>query len=178
MSVLTFTVPDLALGQEQSSPLKGMNFSETTEAYSHGGILEATIIIEEKQGLVANQSVSSLIYNGLLLGPTLHVKPGERMVVNYLNRLDQPTNLHFHGLHVSPSGSSDNVFRIVAASDEVVTGGGSEVTSGGNLINPTIRDYAEPTNNPNRWTVTVTNPGPNAIEIGAFGVCAKLVAAP
>jgi suppressor of ftsI len=114
VSVLTFIITDqVALGQEQSSPLKGMNFSKTTEAYSHGGILDATIIIEAKHGLVANQSVSSLVYNGSLLGPTLHVKPGERMVVNYVNRLDQPTNLHFHGLHVSPSGSSDNVFRVV-----------------------------------------------------------------
>lgn len=66
----------------------------------------------------------------------------------------------------------------ICASDEVVTGGGSEVTSGGNLINPTIRDYAEPTNNPNRWTVTVTNPGPNPIDIRAFAVCAKLVDIP
>jgi suppressor of ftsI len=72
-----------------------MNFSETTEAYCHRGILKATIVIEEKQRLVANQSVASLVYNGSLLGPTLHVKPGERMVVNYVNMLDQPTNLHF-----------------------------------------------------------------------------------
>jgi hypothetical protein len=66
----------------------------------------------------------------------------------------------------------------ICASDEVVTGGGSEVTSGGNLINPTHRDYAEPTNNPDRWTVTVTNPGPNPIDIRAFAVCAKLVDVP
>jgi hypothetical protein len=66
----------------------------------------------------------------------------------------------------------------ICASDEVVTGGGSEVTSGGNLINPTHRNYAEPTNNPDRWTVTVTNPGPNPIDIRAFAVCAKLVDLP
>ena len=66
----------------------------------------------------------------------------------------------------------------ICASDEVVTGGGSEVTSGGNLINPTHRDYAEPTNDPDRWTVTVTNPRPNPIEIRAFAVCAKLVDIP
>jgi hypothetical protein len=66
----------------------------------------------------------------------------------------------------------------ICASDEVVTGGGSEVTSGGNLINPTQRDFAEPTNDPDRWTVTATNPGPNPIEIRAFAVCAKLVDVP
>jgi FtsP/CotA-like multicopper oxidase with cupredoxin domain len=27
-----------------------------------------------------------------------------------INRLDEPTNLHFHGLHVSPAANADNVF--------------------------------------------------------------------
>lgn len=79
--------------------------------------------------------------------------------------------------HVEGDGSTSSRSAI-CASDEVVTGGGSEVTSGGNLINPTHRDYAEPTNNPNRWTVTVTNPGPNPIDIRAFAVCSKLVDIP
>jgi suppressor of ftsI len=116
VSVLTFIITNgqVTLGQEESSPLKGMNFSESTNVYSDKqGILEVSLIIEEKQGLVDNQSVTAMVYNGSLLAPTLHFKPGERLVVNYVNRLDQPTNIHFHGLHVSPVGSSDNVFRVV-----------------------------------------------------------------
>jgi len=100
-------------GQGQSSPLKGMNFSETAEEYSQGGILETTMVVDEHEGIVGNQSVKAITFNGSLNGPTLHIKPGERMVVNYVNKLDQPTNIHFHGLHVSPSGSSDNVFRVI-----------------------------------------------------------------
>jgi suppressor of ftsI len=34
-----------------------------------------------------------------------------------VNKLDEPTNLHFHGMHVSPSGNADNVFREVAAGE-------------------------------------------------------------
>jgi FtsP/CotA-like multicopper oxidase with cupredoxin domain len=30
--------------------------------------------------------------------------------VRLINRLEEPTNLHFHGLHVSPQGNADNVF--------------------------------------------------------------------
>ena len=78
---------------------------------------------------------------------------------------------------VAGDGSTRSTSAI-CASDEVVTGGGSEVTSGGNLINPTHRDFAEPTNDPDRWTVTATNPGPNPIQIRAFAVCAKLVDVP
>jgi suppressor of ftsI len=100
-------------GQGQSSPLKEMNFSESTEAYSHEGILETTIIIDEHEGMVGNESVKAITYNGSLNGPTLHVKPGERMAVYYVNNLDQPTDIHFHGLHVSPLGSSDNIFRVI-----------------------------------------------------------------
>jgi hypothetical protein len=39
-------------GHTQSSALKGMNFSKTSEVYSHGGILETTIIIDEHEGMV------------------------------------------------------------------------------------------------------------------------------
>ena len=73
-------------GQGQSSPLKEMNFSETSEAYSHEGILETTVIIDEHEGMVGNESVKAITYNGSLNGPTLHIKPGERMVVYYVNK--------------------------------------------------------------------------------------------
>ena len=29
------------------------------------------------------------------------------------NNLREPTNLHFHGLYIPPTGSGDNVFRTV-----------------------------------------------------------------
>ena len=115
VSLLTFmiTANQVALGQEESSPLKGMNFSKPSDMYSNKqGILEVSLIIEENQGLVGNQSVTALVYNGSLMAPTLHIKPGERLVVNLVNKVDQ-TNIHFHGLHISPTGSSDNIFRVV-----------------------------------------------------------------
>ena len=31
----------------------------------------------------------------------------------FTNRLEEPTNLHFHGLHISPTGEGDNPFRKV-----------------------------------------------------------------
>jgi FtsP/CotA-like multicopper oxidase with cupredoxin domain len=52
------------------------------------------------------------------MAPTLHIKPGERLVVNLVNKLEQ-TNIHFHGLHVSPTGSSDNIFRVVEPGETV-----------------------------------------------------------
>ncbi|MFZ1007730.1 MAG: multicopper oxidase domain-containing protein, partial [Candidatus Sulfotelmatobacter sp.] len=67
-------------------------------------------------------------YNGALVGPTIRVRPGDALYVKLTNDLpkDDPscpaheenpnipncfnsTNLHTHGLHVSPAGDSDNV---------------------------------------------------------------------
>ncbi|WP_239153900.1 multicopper oxidase family protein [Amycolatopsis sp. FDAARGOS 1241] len=49
-------------------------------------------------------------FNGTSPGPTLRVRPGDLLRVRLVNRLDQPTNLHTHGLHVSPQGNGDNPF--------------------------------------------------------------------
>jgi blue copper oxidase len=39
-------------------------------------------------------------FNGDYLGPTLRAKRGERVVVNVSNALDEPTTVHWHGMHL------------------------------------------------------------------------------
>jgi len=115
VSLVAFTilVSQVALGQEELPSFKGMNFSKPSDLYSNKqGILEVSLIVEQKQGMIGNQSVTSLVYNGSIMAPTLHIKPGERLIVNLVNNIDE-TNIHYHGFHVSPVGSSDNVFRVV-----------------------------------------------------------------
>lgn len=85
-------------------------------------------------------SLNVRAYEGSVPGPTLRVKPGDRLIVNLVNGLDLPegdpsvagegdggvdraylegkveawpnvTNIHVHGLHVSPSGDGDNIYR-------------------------------------------------------------------
>ena len=68
--------------------------------------LEARPAVSE----LAGQPVRLLTYDGLFPGPLLRAREGERLRVRLINRLDEPTNLHFHGLHVSPAGNADNVF--------------------------------------------------------------------
>lgn len=52
-------------------------------------------------------------YDGLFPGPLLRLREGETLRLDLENRLDEDTNLHFHGLHVSPEGRADNPFRVV-----------------------------------------------------------------
>ncbi|HLJ92299.1 MAG TPA: multicopper oxidase domain-containing protein [Gemmataceae bacterium] len=80
------------------------------------------------------QEVELLTYNGRPVGPTIRVRRGSTLEIHVINELptqgapplmvdpmqeEKPhdlytTNLHTHGLHVSPSGNSDNVFREIA----------------------------------------------------------------
>lgn len=70
-------------------------------------------------------------YGGCLTGPAIDVKPGNTLRIFLQNGLDatDPTcpanappgpacfntiNMHFHGLHVSPAGNSDNVLLNIA----------------------------------------------------------------
>jgi FtsP/CotA-like multicopper oxidase with cupredoxin domain len=76
-------------------------------------------------------------YGGCLTGPLIEVKPGNTLRINLHNELstkdpscpggpDSKTdpgcfntiNLHYHGLHVSPSGNSDNVLLNIAPSSK------------------------------------------------------------
>lgn len=62
---------------------------------------------------VAGRNTRALGYNATSPGPTLRVRPGDELAVRLTNRLEEPTNLHTHGLRVSPLGSSDNPFLAV-----------------------------------------------------------------
>ena len=52
-----------------------------------------------------------LAYEQSLPGPTIRVRPGDQLKVALVNALDDGmTNLHVHGMHVSPKDNGDNVF--------------------------------------------------------------------
>jgi len=59
---------------------------------------------------IGDRPANLLTYNGQLSGPLLEAKPGDTVQLNFTNQLAQPTNIHFHGLHIPPTGSGDDVF--------------------------------------------------------------------
>jgi suppressor of ftsI len=89
------------------------DFPEPTEMRAADGVLRATLIAEERAVDIAGQSIQARVFNGAFVGPTLRLRPGDRLELELVNRLAEPTNLHFHGLHVSPGGEADNIFRMV-----------------------------------------------------------------
>ena len=76
---------------------------------------------------IGGYRLSLRTYEGNLPGPTLRVRPGDVLRIKLINDLPpnpdpvpasmtlphhfNTTNFHSHGLHVSPGGLSDNIFR-------------------------------------------------------------------
>jgi FtsP/CotA-like multicopper oxidase with cupredoxin domain len=74
--------------------------------------------------LVPGKLTNAYAYNGMVPGPTLEVREGDRVIVHFKNNLPEPTTIHWHGLHVpvaadgdpmdpvQPGGSYDYIFDI------------------------------------------------------------------
>jgi FtsP/CotA-like multicopper oxidase with cupredoxin domain len=141
---------------------KAAEFREPVRLSSEDGVLE--VRLSAHQGTVNLDTVKEPVTNFLVYGfdlikgsssdgsasgdnlypaPTLHVNPGERLIVHYDNDLrdltvqdfydpaftpvgaevpiypptlsEAPLNLHTHGLHVSPDGNADNVLLTIPA---------------------------------------------------------------
>jgi FtsP/CotA-like multicopper oxidase with cupredoxin domain len=72
------------------------------------------LVAEPKLFDISGKKVWGESYDGDYVGPTLHFYPGEHVDLTLVNKLRTATNLHFHGLHVSPSGSADNTYISVS----------------------------------------------------------------
>ncbi|MFN7938724.1 MAG: multicopper oxidase family protein [Bryobacteraceae bacterium] len=85
---------------------------------SAGGLLEIPLEASPTTGRAAARTIEYWGYNGTLPGPLLEVRPGDTVRVSFRNGLPESTNLHFHGLHVSPSGAADNPFLDVPPGEQ------------------------------------------------------------
>jgi FtsP/CotA-like multicopper oxidase with cupredoxin domain len=88
----------------------GAELIEPKVLASSGGLLEVGLRAALGPVRLADRSARTASYNGAVPGPTLQLRPGDRLRLQLANDLDEPTNLHFHGLHVPPEGRADNVF--------------------------------------------------------------------
>ncbi|NES02252.1 MAG: multicopper oxidase family protein [Okeania sp. SIO2F4] len=97
---------------------KKQNFSSYPQInQSQDGILELDLTANFNQINLGNKQASLLNYNGQIPGPRLEAKPGDTIRINFTNNLPQPTNLHYHGLHIPITGNADNVFLHIPPGD-------------------------------------------------------------
>ena len=91
-------------------PQRRINPAATSVVRSKAGLLKLDLVAQEMPISIPGTSRRALTYNGLLPGPQLELEPGDLVQLELHNRLKNPTNLHFHGLHIPPNGTADNVF--------------------------------------------------------------------
>jgi FtsP/CotA-like multicopper oxidase with cupredoxin domain len=116
------SVIDPPPGAVFADPVEMRNFSTIP------GIVE--VDLEAKPAWVnVNGTLANLMtYNGAYPAPTIRVKKGDTLKVHLKNSLPmmgqnilghdrEITNLHTHGLHVSPSGNADNMMVMLMSGD-------------------------------------------------------------
>jgi FtsP/CotA-like multicopper oxidase with cupredoxin domain len=84
------------------------------EYRSRNGVLDVTFEARETRVKLGRFEINGATYDGIYAGPVLRVNPGDVLHVHLINRLPQITNIHFHGLAVSPLGHGDDSLHMVA----------------------------------------------------------------
>ncbi|MET8632022.1 multicopper oxidase family protein [Streptomyces sp. NPDC004680] len=97
--------------------LRGADLLDPPEVASRHGVLRTTLVVERRRVWVGDRRLWALTYNGRYMPPTLRVQPGDRIELTLVNRVGAQwqgvtadTNLHTHGLNVSPRRPADDIF--------------------------------------------------------------------
>jgi len=109
-------------GAAFADPVEMRNFSTVP------GIVEVDLEAAPAWVNVNGTMANLLTYNGSYPAPTIRVKKGDTLKVHFKNSLPtmganilgherEMTNIHTHGLHVSPSGNSDNMMVMLMSGD-------------------------------------------------------------
>ncbi len=121
------------LERQQAVIASTVPFLEPQEIRSINGFFSVTLDVDYGEFAIGPHQVRLRTYNGSLVGPTFKVKPGDVLEIKLRNHLpDEPehlgnhndlhgfntTNLHTHGLHVSPKGRADNILLRIGPGEE------------------------------------------------------------
>ncbi len=86
-------------------------FESPSEIRSSGGKLHTELTISFQENKAGDLRFTSTVYNGDYAAPLLRVRPGDTINLR-LRNLDpsKPSNVHYHGLNVSPKPPGDSIF--------------------------------------------------------------------
>ncbi|XP_035662013.1 laccase-2-like [Branchiostoma floridae] len=126
--VLLFALPLLTTAQQcdNANPCQftgGDAYTKTAEVTSSNGALTQTVTVDISDVTIEWLTTKRRTYNGGIPGPTFRLKAGDNLALTLVNNLGpQPvgehneyrdpnsTNIHTHGLHISPMEPQDYVF--------------------------------------------------------------------
>jgi suppressor of ftsI len=85
-------------------------FSNPWSFSSANGALDLVLVDAVSNVTLAGQTFEARVWNGSFVGPTLRLWPGDVLRLTLVNNIGVPTNIHTHGLTVSPQAPSDDIF--------------------------------------------------------------------
>jgi len=101
------TVPDAAPAATSGAALQpSAEFS-----YGADGVTRANLRVTTAAVKVGDAPYTSMVINGHYDAPLIRTRPGGTIVLRLDNQMDENTNLHFHGMTVTPLDSGDSIFR-------------------------------------------------------------------
>ncbi|MEB3229074.1 MAG: multicopper oxidase family protein [Synechocystis sp.] len=98
------------INNHNKSLVAAPSFPSSSIYRSQNGLLELTLAARYAPVNLGRQIAQLLTYNGQIPAPRLEAQPGDTVRIHLTNQFNQPTNLHYHGLHIPPTGTADNVF--------------------------------------------------------------------
>ncbi len=100
------------LGARAASPgpAAGARLPDLPMLRSSDGQLAVRLVAAPGEYSIDGRTFEGMLYDGAYVPSVWRVRDGDTLTVTLENRLPEMTNLHFHGLGVSPLGNSDNIF--------------------------------------------------------------------
>jgi FtsP/CotA-like multicopper oxidase with cupredoxin domain len=83
---------------------------EPASVASEDGVLRVTLDAAPGKITLDGKTYPGEFYNDAYIPPVLRVKSGDKVFLHLANHLPKLTNLHMHGMNLSPNGNSDNIF--------------------------------------------------------------------
>jgi suppressor of ftsI len=103
--------PGISLVRSNGAKAAQVPLIQPSEIRSQNGVLDATLTAAPGRLQLGETELPGFFYNGSYLPPLLRLRLGDVIRIRFKNNLiDGLSNLHYHGMNVSPRGRSDNVF--------------------------------------------------------------------
>lgn len=99
---------------------KGQPFQNPPAIAASDGVLSVTFTVTPAGLKVAGRNTTfPALYDGAYTPPVLRVNPGDRLRILLNNFGQVATNLHYHGLNVTPKEGGDNIFVSIGQGDSL-----------------------------------------------------------